>query len=84
MQLSPFVDAALCYNKITHTFCNLKDGFYAGGVEVIVYPLKWSGITIRASVGMDIGRQFFSDKINMDWRENLSKYEFSFGFGLHY
>ena len=84
MQVSPFIDFALCYNKITHTFCNLKDGFYAGGVEVIVYPLKWSGITIRASVGMDIGRKFFSDKINMDWREDLSMYEFSFGFGLHY
>ena len=84
VQVSPFIDFVLCYNKVTHTFCNLKDGFYAGGVEVIVYPLKWSGITIRASVGMDIGRQFFSDKINMDWRENLSKYEFSFGFGLHY
>lgn len=84
LQLSPFFDMALCYNKITKTFFNPKDGFYAGGLEVIVYPLKWSGITVRASVGIDIGRQFFSKHLNMDWRENTSKKEFSIGFGLHY
>ena len=83
-QLSPFFDMALCYNKVTQTFFNFKDGFYAGGVEVIVYPLKWSGITIRGSVGLDIGRQFFKNHINMDWREDTSKKEFSIGFGLHY
>ena len=84
MQLSPFVDMALCYNKITQTYFNIKDGFYAGGLEVIVYPLKWSGITIRGSVGIDVGRKFLSNYINMDWRENVSKKEFSIGFGLHY
>ena len=83
-QLSPFFDMALCYNKITQTFFNFKDGFYAAGLEVIVYPLKWSGITLRASVGLDIGRQFFADSINMDWRQDVSKKEFSVGFGLHY
>ena len=84
MQLSPFVDVALCYNKITKTFFEPKDGFYGGGLEGIVYPLKWSGITIRGSVGIDIGRKFMSNHINMDWRENTSKKEFSIGFGLHY
>ena len=84
MQLSPFIDLALCYNKITQTFFDPKDGFYAGGLEVIVYPLKWSGITIRGSVGIDVGRKFLSNYINMDWRESVSKKEFSIGFGLHY
>lgn len=84
MQLSPFIDAALCYNKQTKTFFNPKDGFYAGGVEVIVYPLKWSGITIRGSIGIDLGRTFFSKNLNTQWRENVSKKEFSIGFGLHY
>ncbi len=84
LQLSPFVDMALCYNKVTQSFCSFKDGFYSGGLEVIVYPLKWSGITIRGSVGLDLGRQFLKDHINMDWRENTSKKEFSIGFGLHY
>ncbi len=84
MQLSPFVDAALCYNKITKTFFNFKDGYYGGGLEVIVYPLKWSGITIRGSVGIDIGRQIFGKQIHTQWRDNVSKKEFSIGFGLHY
>lgn len=84
MQVAPFVDIALCYNKITQTFLDPKDGFYAGGLEVIVYPLKWSGITIRGSVGLDIGRKFLKNHINTDWRENVSKKEFSIGFGLHY
>ena len=83
-QLSPFIDLALCYNKINQTYFSFKDGFYAAGLEVIVYPLKWSGITIRGSVGVDVGRKFLSNYINMDWRESVSRKEFSIGFGLHY
>ena len=83
-QLSPFFDMALCYNKINQTYFNLKDGFYGAGLEVIVYPLKWSGITVRGSVGIDVGRKFFANQINTDWRQNVSKKEFSIGFGLHY
>ena len=83
-QLSPFFDMALCYNKINQTYFNLKDGFYGAGLEVIVYPLKWSGITVRGSVGIDVGRKFFANHINTDWRQNVSKKEFSIGFGLHY
>ena len=84
LQLSPFFDMALCYNKINQTFFSFKDGFYAAGLELIVYPLKWSGITIRGSVGVDVGRKFLSNYLNMDWRESVSKKEFSIGFGLHY
>ena len=84
LQLSGFFDMALCYNKITQTFFNFKDAFYGTGLEIIVYPLKWSGITVRASVGLDAGRKFFAKKINMDWRENVSKTEIQLGFGLHY
>ena len=62
--MSPFFDAALCYNKITKKYFDLKDGFYGAGLEMIVYPVKWSGITIRASVGIDVGRKFFSNYIN--------------------
>lgn len=84
LQLSPFFDMALCYNKITKTYLDLKDGFYAAGLEFIVYPLKWSGITIRGSVGVDIGRKFLSSHLNTVWREPVSSTEFSLGFGLHY
>lgn len=84
LQLSPFFDMALCYNKVKQSVFNPKDGYYAAGLEMIVYPLKWSGITIRGSVGIDIGRKFFSQYLNTDWRDNTSKKEFSLGFGLHY
>lgn len=83
-QLSPFFDMALCYNKITQTYFSFEDGFYGTGIEIIVYPAKWSGITLRGSVGIDAGRKFFANHLNMDWRENVSKKEFSVGFGLHY
>ncbi|MBO4533059.1 MAG: hypothetical protein J5726_05105 [Treponema sp.] len=84
LQLSPFFDMALCYNKITQSIFSFKDGFYGTGLEVIVYPLKWSGITVRASVGIDAGRKFFAKNLNMDWRQNVSKTEIQLGFGLHY
>ena len=84
LQASPFIDIALCNNKITKTMLDPKDGFYAAGLELIVYPLKWSGITIRGSVGIDVGRKFLRDYINLDWREGVSKKEVSIGFGLHY
>lgn len=84
LQMSPFIDAALTYNKITKKYFDPKDGFYSAGLELIVNPVKWSGITIRASVGIDAGRTFFSKYLNTDWRSNTSKKEFSLGFGLHY
>lgn len=83
-QLSPFIDIALCYNKVTESFFDLKDGFYTAGLEAIVYPLKWSGITVRGSIGVDVGRKFLASRLNTDWREDVSALEFSFGFGLHY
>lgn len=84
MQLSPFVDIALCYNKITKEYFNPKDGFYAAGLEVIVYLHRWSSTAIRGSVGIDVGRKFFPGMLNMDWRDGVSKKEFSLGLELHY
>ena len=84
LQLSPFIDMALIYNKYTKEWYNPKDGFYTAGLEVLVYPQKFSSYTVRGSVGYDIGRKLFDDYLNMDWRENVSKYEISIGLGLHY
>ncbi|MCQ2591508.1 MAG: hypothetical protein MJ188_01880 [Treponema sp.] len=84
LQFSPFFDFALLYNKATEKKLDPKDGFYSAGLEVLVFPQKWSSYTVRASVGYDIGRAFFADKLNTDWRENVSKFEISFGLGLHY
>lgn len=84
LQLSPFVDFALTYNKDTERWFNYKDGFYAGGLEVLVYPAKWSSFTVRGSVGVDLGRFLLGSMIDTDWRQNCSKYEISFGIGLQY
>ncbi len=84
LQISPFIDMALIYNKYTKEWFNPKDGFYTAGLEVLVYPQKFSSYTVRASVGYDIGRKLLDDYLNMDWRENVSKYEISIGLGLHY
>lgn len=83
-QLSPFIDIALFHNAATQTYFSLKDGFYAAGAEVIMFPRFWRSIQFRASVGIDAGRTL-GKFINMEWRnENISKYEISIGVGLHY
>lgn len=83
-QISPFIDIGLCYNKITKQWFNPKDGYYAAGLEVLIYPAKWRSFTVRGSAGIDIGRKLFSKYLNTDWRDNVSTYEISIGIGLHY
>ncbi|MCR5437744.1 MAG: hypothetical protein K6E97_11845 [Treponema sp.] len=84
LQFSPFIDVALTYNKVTERWFSLQDGFYSAGLECLVYPLKWKGITVRLSFGYDVGRKFF-DSLNEEWRDTkVSKYEITFGVGLHY
>lgn len=86
IQISPFIDIALTHNKITDRWYDPRDGFYCGGLEILVYPLKWSGFVIRGSAGIDLGRtvlQKLKFPINDDWRQG-SKYEISIGLGLHY
>lgn len=84
-QLSPFVDVALSRNRATGRNFYYKDGFYAAGIEGIVYPLKWKGMTIRGSLGIDLGQKLpgLKGKLNQDWRDSKS-YEISIGIGLHY
>lgn len=84
LQISPFFDFAITHNKATNSSFSLKDGFYAGGLEVLVFPQKWKGMTVRASLGVDLGRYVLKNKINQDWRDSVSKYELSIGLGLHY
>ena len=84
VQVSPFIDFALVNNKATGTSFSVKDGFYAGGMEVIVFPESWKSIQFRVSFGIDAGRYFLKRFINTDWRRGVSKYELSIGIGLHY
>jgi hypothetical protein len=88
VQLSPFVDAALTKNKVTGTTLNYKDGFYDGGLEMLIFPAKWKGLVVRASFGIDAGRKIIAKYVpklvNNDWRSQCSAYEFTFGIGLQY
>lgn len=86
MQFSPFIDIAFINNRATNTDFYYKDAFYAGGLEVLVYPLKWKGIQIRASLGIDLGRKmpYLKGKVNQEWRKSASAYEISIGIGLQY
>lgn len=86
--VSPFVDIGLMQTTVARQGYNrtfdLRDGFYTAGVEVLVYPLKWSSYVVRASVGVDIGRKLFGDLLETSWRNNGSSIEISIGIGTHY
>lgn len=85
VQVSPFLDFALIKNEATGTFYYYKDGFYAGGLEVIVHPASWKSLQVRANIGVDLGRLVLSRWINTDWRDSdSSKLEYTFGVGLQY
>ncbi|QTQ11761.1 hypothetical protein HRI96_05830 [Treponema parvum] len=85
LQIAPFFDFALLRNKATNTHLWFKDGFYAGGLEFLVFPKKWRSLVVRASAGIDLGRIIVpSSYINKDWRKEVSKYEIEIGVGLHY
>lgn len=83
--LSPFLDIALYRNKATGLNFDYRDGFYAAGIEAIVYPLKWKGMVVRGSFGLDLSQTMpgLKGKLNQDWR-NSKPYEISIGIGLHY
>lgn len=82
LQVAPFIDISLGYNRYTKRYFHPKDGFYTAGMEILVYPRKWSSVTVRGSFGIDMGR--FLNIVDTSWRKKVSLYEFSFGLGLHY
>ena len=88
MHLSPFVDVALAHNTITGKTFAIKDGWYAAGLEVLVFPAKWRSLVVRASAGVDVGRKIVkkvvSKLIDDDWRKQVSAVEISIGIGLQY
>lgn len=85
VQVSPFIDIALTHNKITESNFNFCDGFYAAGLEFLVYPTNWPGLTVRANLGFDLGRTLLQSKINTFWRDSrIPNWEFYLGFDLHY
>ena len=47
---------ALVYNKEEKRLFNPYDGYYCAGLEFLVYPVRWSSITVRASLGVDLNK----------------------------
>jgi len=82
LQMSPFFDMALAYDKSCDRPFNLyDDGYYSAGLEFLVYPLKWSSITVRASLGVDLKGAAKDDNFLQAISNNK---EIFIGIGLQY
>lgn len=77
LQFSPFFDMALVYNRNKNRYFNFEDGYYCAGLELLVYPLNWSSVTVRASLGFDLSKDFFTKGL----KDNK---EIFIGIGLQY
>ncbi|GMO58285.1 MAG: hypothetical protein Ta2A_03720 [Treponemataceae bacterium] len=84
LQAAPFIDMAFAENPHTGRNYAFKDGWIAGGLEVLVYPSKWRSLTVRASAGIDLTSFVGSRLFDMSWRESKSKYEIFIGIGKLY
>ncbi len=88
LQIAPFGDLALTHNEVTGKAFAIKDGWYAGGIEVLVFPKKWRSIVVRGSLGIDAGRKLVNKVVpklfDDSWRSGGSAYEVYIGVGLQY
>ena len=86
IQASPFIDIALGHNIITDTNYLIKDGYYAGGIEFLVFPRNMRSIIGRFSIGVDLARTILPARIVGDksWRPATSRFEGFFGIGIFY
>ncbi|NLK45153.1 MAG: hypothetical protein GX297_00610 [Treponema sp.] len=85
IHVSPFLDLAIGANSFTGTNFLIADGYYSGGLEVLVYPYHMKSVIGRLSFGMDLARTILPGRlVNKYWRENQRKWEFTFGLGAFY
>jgi hypothetical protein len=89
-QIAPFIDIAFSHIDVPsagvdRTF-DYKDGWYAGGLEVLVFPERMRSIVVRASFGVDIARTlgFVEKRLDTSWRSGVSRWELSIGVGLFF
>ncbi len=84
IQLAPFVDVALMKNRATGHSYKPSEGIYCAGIEMLVFPEHWKSYVLRISAGMDIGKKYFSDRLDNSWRTPKHNYEFCIAFGNHF
>ena len=78
MQFAPFMDIAIYRDRALPM---QTESVVCMGMEVLVYPYKWSSFTIRGSIGFDMKRAISEDSLLKGLWHNK---EFSIGLGLHY
>ena len=85
MHFSPFFDMAITHDQFTGRYYAFEDGWYAGGFEIIVYPLKMRSIYFRASIGWDLSAVIETGELRGNSsRDDEGIHEQSVGIGLHY
>ncbi len=88
MQISPFIDMAVTKNAATGRIFAMKDGWYTGGLEVLIFPKRWKSVVVRGSLGFDLGRKVINkiaeDSLDTSWRNDVSEKEIYIGLGLFY
>lgn len=85
IQLVPFLDIALAHDEKTGRYYHPVDGWYTGGLEVIVYPEKMRSIYVRASLGFDLTElKNLSGLSGRAKRDGEPITEIFVGIGVHY
>ena len=82
LHITPFFDMALVHDKNTDTYYNPKHGWYSGGLEIIMYPIKMRSIYARISYGHDLRE--INNKDDHAKRDGKPVSEIFIGIGLHY
>jgi hypothetical protein len=75
LHVAPFIDMALFNNPKTQEPFSFENMLIGGGIEVIVYPLSFRSLFLRASVGLGVK--------TADLHAGISR-EFFIGTELHY
>ncbi len=85
LQVSPFFDMTLSHDTVSGRNFSFSDGWYSGGLELIVYPAKMRSIYGRISVGYDLEHVITTGSLSgYAERDGEAVREMFFGIGLHY
>ncbi|UTC75257.1 hypothetical protein E4O03_00565 [Treponema sp. OMZ 792] len=82
LHISPFLDMALVHDTESNTYYNPKYGWYSGGLEIIMYPIKMRSIYARISYGHDLRE--IKNRKGYAKRDGGPVSEIFIGIGLHY